>query len=130
LNVTLPVGVTPDDDAPLGVIVAVRVTNWLTTAVVGRLEITVVTGVFLVTVCGNGVAFVPLKLVSPEYVAPITSDGATSALVVHVARWVVGVIVRLVQRATAVPPMVKDMVPVGTTVKLCAAVKVAVKVTD
>jgi len=65
VKVTLPVGATLVVEAAFGVIVAVKVTVWLTTAVVGRLELTVLTGVFLVTTWVNCGEVEVLKLASP-----------------------------------------------------------------
>ena len=49
VKVTLPPTGTPIADALFGVIVAVKVTAWLTTAVVGRLDVTVLTVTSLLT---------------------------------------------------------------------------------
>ena len=49
MKLTLPPTGTPAEDAPGGVIVADRVTTWLTTAVVGKLEATLMSGVFFDT---------------------------------------------------------------------------------
>ncbi len=69
--------------------VAVNVTAWLTTAVVARLELTVLTGVFLLTTWVNCGEVAVMKFASPAYVATMTSDGATRELVVQVAVWFV-----------------------------------------
>lgn len=129
VNATLPLTGTPFADALLGVIVAVKVTVWLTTAVVGRLEMTVPVVASLLTLWAKFGEVAAIKFASPVYVATMRSDGATRLLVVQAAVWP-AVTVTAPQLGMTVPPLVKLTVPVGVVVKGCESESVAVKVTE